>query len=67
MFWCNRGREKYLGTGRRDEWVTLEDLAVESIGIPKVRTLLADVQVRILHDGPLAKLIICCMQLLNLR
>ena len=47
--------------------IALEDLTVESIGISKVRTLLADVQVRSLHGGPLAELIIRCLQPLNLR
>ena len=46
--------------------ITLEDLTVESIGISKVRTFLADVQVRSLHGGPLAELIIRCLQPLNL-
>ena len=31
----------------------MEDLTVESIGISKVRTLLADVQVRSLHGVPM--------------
>ena len=35
--------------------IALEDLTVESTGISKVRTLLADVQVRSLHSGPLAE------------
>lgn len=35
--------------------IALEDLTLESIGISKVRTLLADVQVRSLHGGPLAE------------
>lgn len=35
--------------------ITLEDLTAESIGISKVRTLLADVQVRSLHGGRLAE------------
>ena len=37
--------------------IALEDLTVESVGISKVRTLLADVQVRSLHGVPLAELI----------
>jgi len=36
--------------------VALEDLTVESSGISKVRTLLADVEVRSLHGVPLAEL-----------
>ncbi len=37
--------------------IALQDLTVESSGIPKVRTLLADVQARSLHGVPLAELI----------
>ena len=37
--------------------ITLENLAVESIGISKGRTLLAEVQMRSLHGGQLAELI----------
>ncbi len=37
----------------------MEDLTVESIGVAKVRTLLADLQVGSLHGGPLAELMNC--------
>ena len=36
--------------------IALEDLTVDSMGVSKVRTLLADVQVRSLHGVPLAEL-----------
>ena len=35
--------------------IALKDLTVESIDISKVRTLLADVQMRSLYSGPLAE------------
>ena len=44
-----------LSDGKSIE-IALEDLTVESIGISKVRTLLADVWMRSLHGGQLADL-----------
>ena len=41
--------------------IALQDLTVESIGITKVRArLVVDLQVRSLHGGPPAELIIRC-------
>jgi len=47
--------------------IALKDLTVESLSISKVRTLLADVEVRSLHSGQLAELIIRYLQPLDVR
>lgn len=40
--------------------IALQDLTLECIGITKVRARLVDLQVRSLHGGPPAELIIRC-------